>query len=524
MSITSIPKTHSGTTVRCMFIVTFIALLASLNVTVGVVWVARMDGLGLARFMILQIVNINVAYGLTELVFYLLTKRTDLPSAPITSNPPRVALLYTTCDDVVPAALARLGSQSYVHCDVFVLDDSTTRDARGIVDESGFLVVRRGSRQGFKAGNLNNWLTRFGGTYDYIAVLDSDSILDEDFVARMVAYAEHPENSDVAVFQSRIRVWNLDSSFARALSVWYPLWYAWTEKTANRCETVFSWGHNCLYRLPPLVAAGGFNEEYIAEDYATCVGLMQKGHRCRFVDVVSYEAAPALMRDYTKRATRWARQTLQLFAMDMSGLPVTSRLHVFMNGYSFAIWTVFVPGMFLAIWGTQSSPSDVVETVRLLATTKFLRTPMAGPVFVMLFFNMYFLLGRLPVAARLGIPWRDYFSTMLLLIAMGPYLMVPLVCSQIGYVLLGRKIRFEVTKKVAGRPSFLQILSDMRWGLLLMSLVVLGLLRNPAGLLWNFPWLIPFIGSPLIIYAAETGKLCWSAGKRQSNPIEGVEA
>ena len=44
-------------------------------------------------------------------------------------------------------------------------------------------------------------------------MLDSDSVVPRDFVSRMVAYAEHPSNSDVACFESVIVPWNVETLF-----------------------------------------------------------------------------------------------------------------------------------------------------------------------------------------------------------------------------------------------------------------------------------------------------------------------
>jgi cellulose synthase/poly-beta-1,6-N-acetylglucosamine synthase-like glycosyltransferase len=131
---------------------------------------------------------------------------------------PRVALLYTTYNDLIPEAVSQLQRQSYPACDLFILDDSTEPDYRAQVERCGARVVRRETRQGNKAGNLNNWLRQYGHLYDYVVVADNDSLLPADFVARMVAYGEHPGNHQVAMFQSKILNWNHDTRLARILA------------------------------------------------------------------------------------------------------------------------------------------------------------------------------------------------------------------------------------------------------------------------------------------------------------------
>ena len=496
-------KSLRGPTVATCFLICFLILLVALNVVVGVFWIGWLNPIRALQFIILQAINIGVAYGLTELLFSLLLSREDLPHLVKLRSTPSVALLYTVCDDAMLEALRRLGNQSYKHHDVFVLDDSSQPHYRALVDEAGFRVLRRDSRKGFKAGNLNNWLAKYGAEYQYFVVVDSDSILDDDFIIQMLKYAEHPANRDIAIFQSKIRVWNLDSSFARAIAAWYPLWYYWIDKLANRCGMALSWGHNCLYRTAMIRGIGGFEEEFIAEDYATALTLLRRGYECRFVDTISYEAVPTSMHSYTRRAVRWARQTLQLFRADMTGVPFINRLHIFMNAYSFAIWLLYIPGMFLAVWGYQSTIEDVFTLTHLVLSGKFIHTPLLKPVLVMLFFITYFLLARLPLAMRLGISVKNYFGTLILILAMGPYMMVPLSIAQLAMLFSSRKMEFDVTDKTTSKASFRGLIREMRWGILLVSMVVLGLIRNPAALLWNWPWLLPFVISPVVIHLVQ---------------------
>lgn len=153
-----------------------------------------------------------------------LAKR-DLPKLERLECMPKVALLYATYNDVMLEILDALHNQSYSNCDIFVLDDSTDKRCRLIVDACGFLVIRRSSRSGFKAGALNNWLSLYGRVYDYY------------------------------------------------------------DRIANECETVLSWGHNNLHRVSHLMEVGGFDTRYVCEDYATAINLINRGYKCRLLDL-----------------------------------------------------------------------------------------------------------------------------------------------------------------------------------------------------------------------------------------------
>src|SRR5256712_11003384 len=91
-----------------------------------------------------------------------------LPVLERLARQPKVAVLYATMNDVVPACVRAI-RQSYP-CDVYILDDSSDAAKRAIVDrlavEMGFRLLRRPNREAFKAGAINHWLRADGAGYD----------------------------------------------------------------------------------------------------------------------------------------------------------------------------------------------------------------------------------------------------------------------------------------------------------------------------------------------------------------------
>jgi cellulose synthase/poly-beta-1,6-N-acetylglucosamine synthase-like glycosyltransferase len=73
-------------------------------------------------------------------------------------------MVYCTCDDFSEESLRASILQNYPNYRVVILDDSSSRSYRALVDafaaRHNVTVVRRPSRTGFKAGNLNNYLTQ----------------------------------------------------------------------------------------------------------------------------------------------------------------------------------------------------------------------------------------------------------------------------------------------------------------------------------------------------------------------------
>ena len=165
----------------------------------------------------------------------------------LTRYPP-VAILYVTYNDAVPKALIQLKNQRYKNYQIFVLDDSNEKKYKKMIDYYGYRTIRRKNRSGFKAGAINNWLSIYGKKFDYFIVLDSDSIIDENFIENMVKYGEHPENKNIAIFQSKLRIWNTANRFPRIIGYMMPVWQYPIEKLANLIDSPFLVGHNILCR------------------------------------------------------------------------------------------------------------------------------------------------------------------------------------------------------------------------------------------------------------------------------------
>lgn len=479
-------------------------LLLALNIVVGVFLVNWLNPISVLQFLIMEFVNIGIAHSLAELILSLLLKKKDLPKLEKLSSAPSVALLYTTYNDAIPEVLSSLKEQTYKNCTVFVLDDSTDKHKKKVLDDSGYRVVRREHRHGFKAGALNNWLSLFGDKYDYFVVLDSDSKLPRDFVEEMVKYAEHSENERVAIFQSKTEIWNVDCKFTKTSAMTAPIWMYKMERLANDCDIVLPWGHNNLFRTDVLKELGGFEADFVSEDFATDLKIISKGYKCRLVDIVSYEGTPRTIRSFTKRTIRWSSGALQLLLHGRDytrNIPFSTGLYLFWTAYFYLIWAAYIPGMFLAIWGHQSSLNDVLMFIgggHLLSSIGLVQLALIS------FYIAYFLFLNLPIALRLGIV-KDFVKNIPLNAATSFYMMVPLVRAELKTA-FEKKAAFEVTEKGYLEISLFELLRDMKLNLLFASLLVIGTVRNPLALLFNWFWFLLYLASPWVIYATHTRK------------------
>ena len=117
----------------------------------------------------------------------------------------RILLLYCTCNDFNEEALLKSSQQDYPNAKLVILDDSSKQEYKESVDkfasQHNFEVVRRENHVGFKAGNLNNYLNNVNpDDYDYLVVLDSDEIIPNDFVSKILTYFE--KDGDIGAVQT----------------------------------------------------------------------------------------------------------------------------------------------------------------------------------------------------------------------------------------------------------------------------------------------------------------------------------
>jgi len=239
------------------------------------------------------------------------------------------------------------------HFDIFVLSDTTRED---ILQEEHArihaLKRRLGSRARLyyrhrpenidrKAGNMADWVRRFGGDYDHMVVLDADSLMEGDTLVRLAAAMERHPN--VGLIQTTPAVINRHSLFGRteqfASRLYGPLlargiaW--WSGSQGNY------WGHNAILRVAAFAAQAGlphlpgrkpFGGHILSHDFVEAALLRRAGWEVRMAPNLrgSFEESPPTLADMIVRDRRWCQGNLQhLGVLGAHGLRWISRLHLF---------------------------------------------------------------------------------------------------------------------------------------------------------------------------------------------------
>jgi membrane glycosyltransferase len=281
-------------------------------------------------------------------------------AGPLPSVSTRTALLVPTYNESPPHLMARIEATyaSLAECDAleqfdfFILSDSTDPET-WIAEETHFVILRertgghqrifyrhRAANEGRKAGNIADWVRRFGARYGQMIILDADSLMTGGTMLRLIAAMER--NPQVGLIQTLPVVVNANTLFARvqqfAGRIYGPLighGLAWWHGAEGNY-----WGHNAAIRvrafaecagLPVLRGRGPFGGTILSHDFVEAAMLRRGGWAVHMAPNLSgsYEECPPSLTEYALRDRRWCQGNLQhLAVLPARGLHWASRLHL----------------------------------------------------------------------------------------------------------------------------------------------------------------------------------------------------
>jgi membrane glycosyltransferase len=324
----------------------------------------------------------------------------DIPSGSLPSLATRTALLFPTYNEEPHRLLARVQAitESVIatgaagQFDTFILSDTTDPDTF-IAEEAAFLALRerladarvyyrhRPKNHEKKAGNIAEWVQRFGGQYEQMIVLDADSLMTGDTLVRLVAAMER--NPGVGLIQTFPVMVNATTPFARvqqfAGRLYGPLiayGLAWWHGADSNY-----WGHNAVLRtrafaesagLPTLSGPRPIGGHILSHDFVEAALLRRAGWAVVMAPTLagSYEECPPSLTEYAARDRRWCQGNLQhagvLFARGLHGV---TRLHLATGIGSYVaapLWLLFLfTGILISLQAQFIRPEYFPKTFTL---------------------------------------------------------------------------------------------------------------------------------------------------------------
>jgi Glycosyl transferase family group 2 len=271
---------------------------------------------GIFSFMVTSLLPARLASTYNE---------TNIFELPIKSTRRRTALLYTTYNDFMidhaEYDLEEARRMNYTFC---ILDDSTDESIRHEVDifadVNQCLVCRRNTRQGYKAGAINNWLKKYGSDYDYFFILDSDSRASSEAIDYCVELATR--DPDIAVIQTKtLTMTSMPTRLTRSAVTVQHAYMEIVQKAMKNLGTTPYYGHNALIKISAIYSIDGFVEES-NEDYKTLARLHHRGYRSIYAEsAVTWEEVPPDYISARKRSLRWSRDAVSQLSLLRYGGP-----------------------------------------------------------------------------------------------------------------------------------------------------------------------------------------------------------
>ncbi|TWT87648.1 Glucans biosynthesis glucosyltransferase H [Pseudobythopirellula maris] len=303
----------------------------------------------------------------------------------------RTAVLMPIYNETVAEVIARVEAmrQSLARMgrggdfDFFLLSDSTN-PRRWLEEESLWLRMdrsaalpsvyyrhrRENSRR--KVGNLHDFCVRWGKLYDYMLVLDADSLVEG---AVMVELARRMDRDPaLGILQTPPLPLGDGSILARG-----------QQFVSRLCGPVLAeglswicgdggnyWGHNAIIRtrafmrhcgLSDLPGAKPLGGEVLSHDFVEAALMGRAGYKVRLATdlTASYETTPSTLPEYAQRDQRWCQGNLQHSRLVVSrGIPLSNRFH-FATGVmaygSSPLWLAFLLVSPLALMATEAAAS-----------------------------------------------------------------------------------------------------------------------------------------------------------------------
>ncbi|RIA55023.1 glucans biosynthesis glucosyltransferase MdoH [Dichotomicrobium thermohalophilum] len=227
----------------------------------------------------------------------------------------------------------------------------------GLVGKHHIVYRRRKENTGFKAGNIRDFVERFGADYDLMLPLDADSLMSGPAILQMVRIMQrHPR---LGILQSLVVGTPSNSAFARIFQFGmrhgmrsFTMGSAWWQ---GDCGPF--WGHNALVRVKPFAVhchlpvlpgdppLGGY---VLSHDQVEAAMMRGAGYEVRVMPVEgeSWEDNPPTLLDFSKRDMRWCQGNMQYWRLlGLPRLTLTSRVQLFiaiMMYLSAAAWMAMV--------------------------------------------------------------------------------------------------------------------------------------------------------------------------------------
>ena len=505
-----------------------------------------LESMGLAFFSILVLaISCWFVSGVAGFIVLLRKGSSDAlgisVTAPLPAPQAKTALLMPLYNEdasavfgrlaAIETSLVRLGASSAF--EIFALSD-TTEETVAADEWAAFNRLRTDSRSKVwyrrraknterKAGNIAEWVQRFGAAYDHMIILDADSLMSGETLLRLVDAMER--NPQVGLIQTTPTVINASSLYARTQQFSVRLfgrvasaglaWWSGAEGTY--------WGHNAIVRtrafascagLPILPGRKPFGGHLLSHDVVEAALLRRGGWAVHVTPELdgSFEETPPNLSEFLSRDRRWCQGNLQhLQLIGAPGLHWLNRLQLIFGCLAYLASPLWFASLLVGLAVQVQTAINTPDYGMLLA-------PQHPPVFWPFLLTAGLLLGPklLGCALVLSRPAerRAFGGAASVLRGMAlegalSALMAPILMARhtrmVVQILSGRDAGWKAQARTGGRLTLLQAFVQHRYEFV-VGLAFCGALTFRTDLLlWFSPIVLPLLFvAPLVMITSRT--------------------
>lgn len=259
------------------------------------------------------------------------------------------------------------------HFEIFILSDSTDPDVwiketaavdllqQKLSKKMPVWYRRRYANTDKKSGNVADFVKRWGNRYEFMVVLDADSLITANTLLTLVR--EMQADPDCGLIQTLPVLYAGKSWFAR-MQQFAGMTYgpvignavsAWQGNDGNY------WGHNAIIRVDAFAASAGlphlpgvrpFGGNIQSHDFVEAALMRRAGWAVRMLPGLpgSWEESPPSVLDAAVRDRRWAQGNIQhLAVVPTKGLRWPNRLHMLIGVMSYMASPIWLAMMFVGL-------------------------------------------------------------------------------------------------------------------------------------------------------------------------------
>ena len=309
----------------------FLAAFAAVQVVFisRIAWAIVFDGLSplailvslslFAAEFIAVLLTIYFAYEVLDVTCRIRWQRYSPPYTGQNDYWPKVSIhvpAHAEPPDMVIKTLTALRNLDYPTYEVIMVDDNTGEDElwRPVVDychHNGIKVFHLQDYPGFKSGALNFALTQTAPDVEVVAVVDSDYVVEPNFLRETVPYFSNPR---VAFVQTPQAFYNQSENlFAHFSALAQRFFFEISMRSRNEHNAIIFCGTMGLIRKRALERIGGWNEWCITEDAEASLRLLGKGYESIYVNQpYGHGILPTTFEATKKQRFRWAFGGMQI--------------------------------------------------------------------------------------------------------------------------------------------------------------------------------------------------------------------